>query len=76
MTGALIEACGLTIRHGGAAVLEHVITSAHAVASAIDMTSRPASSALALDDDPSRRPMRTSTPDSLRFSAWACPCEP
>jgi hypothetical protein len=28
------------------------------------------------DDEPSRRPTRTSTPESLRFSAWAWPCEP
>jgi len=43
---------------------------------ATDSTRRPASSALARDDDPSRRPTRTSTPDSDRFSAWACPWDP
>ena len=53
-----------------------MITSAQAVASAIDITVRPSASALAFDDDPSRRPTTTSTPDSFRFSAWAWPCEP
>ncbi len=50
--------------------------SASAAASAIDSTRRPAASALAFDDEPSRRPTRTSTPESFRFSAWAWPCEP
>ena len=27
-------------------------------------------------EEPSRSPTTTSTPDSERFSAWACPCEP
>ena len=35
-----------------------------------------ASLALAADDDPSRRPTRTSMPESDRFRAWAWPCEP
>ena len=33
-------------------------------------------SALANECDPSRRPTRTSTPESFRLSAWAWPCEP
>ena len=38
---------------------------------------RPGSaSALAFDEEPSRRPTRTSTPESRRFSAWAWPWEP
>ena len=43
-----------------------MITSASAAASAMDSTRRPASSALAFDDEPSRRPTRTSTPESLQ----------
>ena len=50
--------------------------SASAAASATGSTRNPASSALALDFDPSRRPTRTSTPDSARFSAWAWPWDP
>ena len=53
-----------------------MITSASAAAVATSVTFSPASSALARDALPSRRPTRTSTPDSLRFSACACPCEP
>ncbi len=53
-----------------------MMTWAALVASAIDITVRPASSALAFDEEPSRRPTMTSTPDSFRFSAWAWPCEP
>ncbi len=53
-----------------------MITSASAAASAIERTRRPASSALAFEVDPSRRPTRTSTPDSARLSAWAWPWEP
>ena len=33
-------------------------------------------SALAFDDEPSRSPTRTSTPESFRFRAWAWPCDP
>ena len=51
-------------------------TSAHLAASAAVMTVRPASSALARDREPSRRPMTTSTPESRRLSEWAWPCEP
>ena len=32
--------------------------------------------ALSADCDPWRRPTTTSTPESLRLSACACPCEP
>jgi hypothetical protein len=53
-----------------------MIASAHLVASAIDITVRPSASALACDEEPSRRPTTTLTPDSLRLSAWAWPCEP
>jgi len=53
-----------------------MITSAHFAASAIDFTLSPASFALAIDDEPSRRPTTTSTPDSFRFSAWAWPWLP
>ena len=48
-----------------------MITLAHLAASAIDITVSPAFSALAFDDEPSRRPTTTWTPLSLRFSAWA-----
>jgi len=37
---------------------------------------KPASSALAHEDEPGRKPTRTSTPESLRFSAWAWPWDP
>ena len=53
-----------------------MITSASLHASAVVSTRSPASSALAHDDEPSRRPTRTSTPESFMFSAWAWPCEP
>ena len=46
-----------------------MMRSAHADASAIDFTVSPAWVALAADDDPSRRPTHTSTPDSFKFSA-------
>ena len=52
------------------------MTSAHVVASADDNTVKPASSAFAFDFDPSLSPMRTSTPESRRFCAWAWPCDP
>src|SRR5256885_3240620 len=45
-------------------------------ASAKDATVRPASSAAAADGLPSRNPTTTSTPDSCRFSACACPWLP
>ena len=35
-----------------------------------------ASSAFEIDPDPSLSPTHTSTPDSFRFKAWACPCDP
>jgi hypothetical protein len=53
-----------------------ITRSASAVASATDRTRRPADSALATEDEPSRRPTRTSMPESLRLRAWAWPCEP
>ena len=53
-----------------------MITSASLQACAIVVTVSPADSAFAHDDDPSRSPTRTSTPDSLRFRAWAWPCDP
>jgi hypothetical protein len=52
------------------------MTSASAEASATDSTRSPASSALAVDDEVSRSPTRTSTPLSARLSAWACPWDP
>ena len=53
-----------------------MITSASDAASAMDLTVRPAASALAFDDDPSRSPTRTSIPESLRLRAWAWPWDP
>ena len=53
-----------------------MIRSASAAASAIERTGSPAASALATDDEPSRRPTRTSMPESFRLRAWAWPCEP
>jgi hypothetical protein len=53
-----------------------MIRSASAAAWSIGRTRSPAASALALDDEPSRSPTRTSMPESFRFSAWAWPCEP
>ena len=53
-----------------------MITSASAAASATLSTRSPASSALRREEELSRRPTRTSTPDSARFSACACPWDP
>ena len=53
-----------------------MITSASSQAPSMDVTFSPAAAALACDDEPSRRPMRTSMPDAWRFSAWAWPCDP
>ncbi len=50
--------------------------SASAQASAIVAALSPAASALAHDEEPSRRPTRTSTPDERRLRAWAWPWEP
>ncbi len=50
--------------------------SASRTASATGRTLRPAASAFSQLLDPLRRPTRTSTPESLRFRAWACPWEP
>ncbi len=50
--------------------------SASEAAWATSVTRRPAASALARDDEPSRSPTRTSTPASARLSAWAWPCDP
>ncbi|CPU64570.1 Uncharacterised protein [Mycobacteroides abscessus] len=47
-----------------------MIRSAHAAASATDLTSKPSSWAFATDLEPSRRATTTSTPESRRF--WAC----
>ncbi len=47
-----------------------------AAASATARTSSPASRAWATLSELSRRPTTTLTPESLRFSAWAWPCEP
>ena len=52
------------------------MTSASAAASAMGSTRSPAASALATEDEPSRRPTRTSIPESFRFSAWPWPWEP
>ncbi len=52
------------------------MTSAHSVASATLLTSKPSSCAFAVDFEPSFRAMATSTPESRRFWAWAWPCEP
>ena len=68
--------CSLKIALCSVSGPRSMIRSASAVASATDSTRRPAASALATDDEPSRRPTRTSTPDSFRLSAWAWPCEP
>jgi hypothetical protein len=50
--------------------------SASAAASAGVTTRKPCSSALARLFEPSGSPMRTSTPESRRESAWACPWLP
>ena len=51
-------------------------TSADFTASATSATFRPAFSTLGQDAPPLRRPTTTLTPLSLRFWAWAWPCEP
>ena len=48
-------------------------TSAPRTASATGLTARPALLAFASDAEPGRRPTMTSTPESLRLLAWACP---
>jgi hypothetical protein len=45
-------------------------------ASAIDSTRTPSSRALSAEEEPSRSPTTTSTPESFRLSAWAWPWEP
>ena len=50
--------------------------SASAAASATGSTFKPAASALGREDEPSRSPTRTSTPESARFKAWAWPWDP
>ena len=45
-------------------------------ASVMSATSSPASFALATEEESGRRPTTTSTPESLRLSAWAWPWEP
>jgi hypothetical protein len=69
MCSSKIDFCSVS----GARIM---ITSAHAAASAIALTSSPAFSALVFDDEPSRSPTHTSTPESFRLRAWAWPCEP
>jgi hypothetical protein len=68
--------CSLKIALCSVSGPRSMIRSASAVASATDSTRSPADSALATEEDPSRRPTRTSTPDSFRFRAWAWPCDP
>ena len=53
-----------------------ITTSPALAASAIDSTRSPSSRALSAEAEPSRKPTTTSTPESLRLSAWACPWEP
>jgi hypothetical protein len=53
-----------------------ITRSASAAAWSIDTTGRPAVSAFSFDDEPSRRPTRTSTPESFRLRACAWPCDP
>ena len=50
--------------------------SAFLAASAAVYTLNPCASAFAQDLLPSYRPMMTLHPESLRFSAWACPWLP
>ena len=54
----------------------NMMTSAQREASALFLTSKPASLAFSADLEPSRRPMTTSTPESRRLWAWAWPWEP
>ena len=68
--------CSLKIALCSVSGPRSMIRSASAEASATDSTGSPACSAFATDDEPSRRPTRTSTPDSCRFSAWAWPWLP
>ena len=52
-------------------------TSAQAAASDTLITLKPAASAFAIEDEPSRRATATSgTPLSFKLAACACPCEP
>ena len=53
-----------------------ITTSPSLAASAIDVTRRPSAFAFSTEDESSRRPTTTSTPESFRFSAWAWPWEP
>ena len=53
-----------------------MMTSAHPAASATVFTARPVAAAFARDLLSALSPTATSTPLSLRFSAWAWPCEP
>ena len=52
------------------------MTSAQAAASPPVTTASPSASAFALDRLPAWSATCTSTPLSLRLSAWACPWEP
>ena len=53
-----------------------ITTSARSAASPIETTSSPCASALALDAEPSRSPISTLTPESLRLRAWPWPWLP
>ena len=66
---AIFFAHGFNIRFGQ-------IKPAEGIDSAMVVTLSPAASALAHEPDPSRRPTRTSTPESMRLRAWAWPCDP
>ena len=68
--------CSLKIALCSVSGPNSMIRSASALASATDSTGSPAVSAFATDDELSRSPTRTSTPESRRLSAWAWPCQP
>jgi hypothetical protein len=53
-----------------------ITTSPRLAASPTDTTSSPSPSAFATDAESGRSPTTTDTPESFRFRACACPCEP
>ena len=53
-----------------------MMTSASDAAVAESVTRKPAASALAREVEPVRNPTVTSTPESRKLRACACPCEP
>ena len=53
--------------------VRRMMTSASSAAVSMSTTLRPASAAFLAEAEPSRRPTRTSQPESMRFSAWAWP---